>query len=83
MSTENNLLLQSAHLRSTKSYKSTANPYDIDAELAIDNELRKEKENVPEKDGFFKTNCSATVIAASIATIVIMIIIFILLISYH
>ena len=82
MSTENNLLLQSAHLRSTKSYKSTTNPYDIDAELAINNE-EIWKLNVPEQDGFFKRSCSTTVIVASIATIIIMIIIFILLISYH
>ena len=82
MSNENNLLLQSAHLRSTKSYKSTSNPYDIDPELAINNE-QLPKENMPEEDGFFKKNCSATIIGASIATIIIMMIIFILLIAYH
>jgi hypothetical protein len=80
MSNENNLLLQSAHLRAANTNENSNNNYKHDPEM---NQMYKN--NIYEQsrqEGFFSKYCTKTTIAFTIASILIILIIFVLIMAY-
>ena len=81
MSSENNLLLQSAHLRAANTNENANNNnYKHDPEM--NNVYKNNIYEQTREEGFFSKYCTKTTIAFTIASILIILIIFVLIMAY-